>query len=124
MERVLSSFQHRFVQGFTGRQPRRRVKGIWEYPPLEAAMEEAGFKEIRVYITRKKNTVAQYISMRTIMDLLGQSVQRLISWVSWMWWDHEGIHMEGTKEVSVADLKREEEKCGVGAVQEETPDLN
>ena len=123
MERGLRSFQNMVVQRLTGRKTRRKVKGRWEYPPLEAAMEEAGFEEIRVYINRKKNTVAQYISMRTIMDLLGQSVQRLISWVSWMWRGHEGIHMEGTKEISVADLEREEEKCGSGVTQGETPGL-
>ena len=36
--------------------------GIWEYPPLVAAMEDAGFGDIGVYITRRQNMGAQYIA--------------------------------------------------------------
>ena len=34
MESALDSFQHRFVQRITGRQPRRQGDVSWEYPPL------------------------------------------------------------------------------------------
>ena len=34
MEWDLGSFQHRVVQQLTGRQPRRRGGGSWEYPTL------------------------------------------------------------------------------------------
>ena len=84
---------------------------------MVTAMEEAGFKDIRVYITRRKNTASQYIATRTIMDLFERSVQRLIYWVSRRWWDHEGIYLEGAKERPAADSKREEDKCGAGAAQ-------
>ena len=87
-------------------------------------MEEAGFEEIRVYIMRRKNTVVQYIVTRPIMDLCERSVLRLRYWVSWRWWDHEGIYLEGTKEISATDLEGEEEKYGEGAAQEEKPILN
>ena len=46
----------------------RRGRG-WKYPLLAAAIEEAGFKEIGVYITRRQNTVAQYIVTQQILDL-------------------------------------------------------
>ena len=41
----------------------------WKYPLLAAAIEEAGFKEIGFYITRRQNTVAQYIVTQPILDL-------------------------------------------------------
>ena len=42
-------------------------------------MEEAGFEEIRVFITRRKNTVVEYFATLLILDLYERSVQRLIS---------------------------------------------
>ena len=44
MERALESFQHRVARRITRKQPRKRVDGRWEYPPLEEALGEAGFK--------------------------------------------------------------------------------
>ena len=52
MERDLGSFQHRVAQQITGRQPRRREEGGWDYPPLAIAMYDAGFEEIGVYILK------------------------------------------------------------------------
>ena len=97
MERALGSFQHRVVQWITGRQPRRQRERGWEYPPLTAAMEEAGFEEIRVYIKTRQNTVAPYIARRPILDLCEQSVRRLGAWVSWRWWEQEGIDLGGER---------------------------
>ena len=62
MERALSSFQHRVMKRLTVRHPRRQGDGGWEYPPLAAAISEAGFEEIGTYVTRRQNTVAQYIT--------------------------------------------------------------
>ena len=74
MERALRIFQNRVARRLTRRQRRLRGKGSWEYPPLEVAMEEVGFDEIRVYVTRRQNTVVQYIVTRKIMDLYEKSV--------------------------------------------------
>ena len=41
MERVLSSFQHRVVRRLTGRHPRGKGGGSWEYPSLEEVMGES-----------------------------------------------------------------------------------
>ena len=68
MERDLVSFQYRVARQITGRQPMRREEGGWEYPPLAAAMEEAGFEEIGVYIKKRQNMVAQYTATRPILD--------------------------------------------------------
>ena len=69
-------------------------EGIWEYPPLVAAIEEAGFEDIGVYITRRQNTVLQYIATRPILDLCERSVRRTVYWVSRQWWEKEGIGLE------------------------------
>ena len=74
MERALGSFQHRVTQRITGRYPRRQGEGSWDYPPLATGMEEAGSKEIRIYILNNQNKVTQYISMRPILDLCERSV--------------------------------------------------
>ena len=44
-------------------------------PPLAAAMEEAGFEEIGVYIKKRQNRVAQYNATRSILDLCERSVR-------------------------------------------------
>ena len=69
MERALDSFQHRAVRRITGKQPQRQAGGSWEYPPLAEAMGEADFEEIRKSVTRRQNTVAQYIVTRPILYL-------------------------------------------------------
>ena len=48
MGQYLGSFQPRFVQRITGRQPRRQEEGGWYYPPMEIAMKEAEFEDIKV----------------------------------------------------------------------------
>ena len=83
-------------------------------------MEEAGFEGIGVYITRRQNTVAQYIETRPILDLCEQSVWRLGAWVSWRWWYQEGIDLEGGSDRAVAALDGQKDKCGEEASQEDT----
>ena len=61
----------------------RRVSGSWEYLLLEEAMVESIIEEIRAYVMRRQNTVAQYIATRLILDLCERSVWRPGVWVSW-----------------------------------------
>ena len=44
--------------------------------PLEEAMREAGLEDVEAYVLMRQNTVAQYIAMRTILDLCKEVVQR------------------------------------------------
>ena len=69
MERALSAFIHEAARRLTGRQMRRGGDGKWHYPSLEGAMKEAGLTDARTSIQRRQNTVAQYISMRPLLDL-------------------------------------------------------
>ena len=61
-------------------------------------MREAGFEWIRKSITRRKNTVTQYIATRPILDLFEQATQRRGARVSWRWCEQEGIDLEAAKE--------------------------
>ena len=111
IERALSSFQHRVARRITGRHPRRRGDGSWEYPSLEEALVESGFEGIRKYITRRQNTVAQYIATRLILDLCERSVMSPGARVYRRWWEQAGLDLEGAKKkaaVAAAELDREE----------------
>ena len=98
MERDLDSFEHRVAQRITGIQPRRWGGVIWAYPQLEEAMGEAGFEGIRKSVTRRQNTVAQYISTQPILDLCERSTRWPVDRVSRKWWEQAGIDLEGAKE--------------------------
>ena len=97
MEQALHSFKHRVARRLTGSHLKRRGDGSWAYPPLEEAMEETGFEGIRKFITRRQDTVAQYIATRPILDLYEQSVRRPGARVSRRWWEQAGIDVEGAK---------------------------
>ena len=58
-------------------------------------MEEAGFEEIRIYITRRHSTVVQYIVTRPILEICERSVRRSGSWASRMWWYRRGLNQRG-----------------------------
>ena len=84
-------------------------------------MEESGFKEIGAYVTRRHNRVAQYIVTRPILDLCERSVWRTGLWVSWRWWEQEGLDLEGEKERAATESDGEEEQFKEeGMEQEET----
>ena len=98
MERSLYIFQHRVAQGITGRQPRRRGGGSWEYPPLYEAIGEAGFEGIIKSVTKRHNMVAQYIATQPILDLCERATHRPGVRVFRRWWEQAGINLEGGKE--------------------------
>ena len=87
MEQALDSCKNRITRRITGRQPMRRRGESWAYPTLDEAMGKAGLEGIRKSVTRRKNTVAQYIEMRPILDLCEQSTRRPVARVSrqWQW---------------------------------------
>ena len=45
-------------------------------------MGEAGFEEMREYVLKRHNTVAQYISARPFLDLCEEKVRRSRVWVA------------------------------------------
>ena len=61
-------------------------------------MREAGFEGIRKTVTRRQNTVAQYIATRPILDLCERAMQRAGERLSRRWWEKEGIDLKAAKE--------------------------
>ena len=74
--RVLGRFHHRVAHRLTGRKPRQGRDGVLVYPSLEDAMAEAGLQEVETYVSRRQNTVTQFIATRPIMDLCLATEQR------------------------------------------------
>ena len=60
-------------------------------------MGETGFEGIRKSVTRRQNTVAQYIATRPILDLCEKYARRQGVRVSRWWWEQAGIDLEGAK---------------------------
>ena len=52
-----------------GGKPRRGRYGIWIYPTLDYAIAEVGLQEVGAYVSRRQNTVAQFIDTSNTMDL-------------------------------------------------------
>ena len=50
-------------------------------------MAEAGFKEVETYVSRRQNTVAQFIATRPIIELCLEMEWRSGSRVTNQWWD-------------------------------------
>ena len=108
IERTLDSFIHEAARWITGRQPRRGWDGKCSYPSLEGAMREAGFKDIRTSITNRQNTVAQYISMRPLLELCEGAKHIGGERVARRWWDQKGINWDTEKaRVAKVDLESE-----------------
>ena len=108
MEKALDSFQSRVARKITGRKPRQKKDGIWEYPPLAGALREAGMVGIRISITRRQNNVAQYIVTRPILDLCDQATRRPGALVSQRWWEQAGIDLEMARKQAAVSATRSE----------------
>ena len=67
--RLMGGFHHRVASRLKGRQYCRGRDGGWLYPILEEAMAKSGLQKVMAYISRRQNTVAQFIATMPIMDL-------------------------------------------------------
>ena len=108
MERALDIFRSRVARRITGKHPRRRTDGSWDYPPLAEALGEAGLEGLRKSTTRRQNTVAQYIATRTVMGLCERATRRPGSMMSWRWWEQDRIDLEGAKKRAAETTMRSE----------------
>ena len=87
-------------------------------------MGEAGFEGIRKSITRRQNTVAQYIAMRPILELCERDTRRPGSRVSRRWWEQAGDDLEGAKKraaeaATVSESESDSESnAGLGGEEE------
>ena len=60
-------------------------------------MLEAGLQEVETNVSHHKNTVAQYIITRPIMDLCMAEERRPGTRVSRRWWEKERLELEGMR---------------------------
>ena len=67
-----------------------------------------------MYITHRKNMVAQYIEMRTISDLCEEVKQSMGMQVSNRWWYQEGINLERERAAASMAEDTEEEEGAAG----------
>ena len=69
MGTALGRFQTQVARRLTGQIPQSRPGGMWKYTSAAAAREAAGFLKMEEYFRRGQNTVAQYISTQSLLDL-------------------------------------------------------
>ena len=60
-------------------------------------MKEAGLTDVRTYINRRQNTVAQYIDTQPLLDLCEGETHREGARVTLRWWAQSGIDWEKAK---------------------------
>ena len=106
MEKALDSYQYRVASSITGRQPRQKKDGSWDYPPLEGALREAGMVGIHTYITQRQNTFAQYIATRPILYLCKKATWMPGDQVYRWWWEQAGIDLEGASKRAAESTTR------------------
>ena len=123
MEKALDRFQSRVARRLTGKHPWRRKDGSCDYPPLEEALGGAGIEGIRKSVTRRQNTVAQYIATQPIMELCERATLRPGVRVSWRCWEQEGIDLERSKKRAAEIATRSEPDSEEEADVESNGDL-
>ena len=69
LEKSLKGFHHRAVRQMAGMGPKHQRDGTLVYPPIGVDLSTVVLEEIGVYISRRQNTVAQYIATRPITEL-------------------------------------------------------
>ena len=102
LEKALEGFRHLAAGLMAGMGPKRHPERTWLYPPIGAALAMVELEEIRVYITRLQNTVAQYISTRPIMDLYLAAEQKWGIRLSRRLWEHPTLDTIGIRAGQVA----------------------
>ena len=60
-------------------------------------MEEAGLQEVETYLSRRRNTLAQYIATRPIIDLWLAKNWRPGPRLAMQWWEQEVLYLEGMR---------------------------
>ena len=77
-------------------------------------MVEAGLQEVETYVSRRQNTVAQYIETNPITELYLAAKRRPGTRVSIWWWEQEGLDLEEMRTAAqeAEQMEGEEETDG------------
>ena len=73
-------FHHSVTGRILGNNTWRQMEGTWDYPPLVGVIRVTGIEEIKMYISRQKNTMAQYIATHSILDICLDTERRPVLW--------------------------------------------
>ena len=85
-----------------GMGPKRHPGGTWVHPPIGAVQAMMGLEKIGVYIARRKNTVAQYIANRPIMEFCLVAERKPVMHLSRQWWEQIALDIMGIRAGHVA----------------------
>ena len=110
--RVMGGLQDQVARWLTGRLPRQRLDGRWEYTLEEVAREDAGFELMETYIQQMQNTVTDYIATRPILDLCKAAERKRGTWVGIRWWEQEGLELAGERETTAAAAEVDDDGLG------------
>ena len=77
-----------------------------------------GIEGVRKSITRRQNTVSQYIATQPILDLCKRATQRPGAQVPRRWWEQAGIDLEGGEETGGGVNNEIGDRVGGGVGQE------
>ena len=93
LEKDLEEFLRQVVWKMEGVEPKFQWDGTWVYPPIGKVLATVGLDDIRVYIARRQNTVAQYIVNCPIMDLCLVAEQDTGLRFSRQWWEQPTLNI-------------------------------
>ena len=99
--------QTQVARRLTVELPRRTTEGTWKYNSATAAREAAGFLTMEEYVRRLQNTVTQYISTRSLLDMCEGSERDPGARVRMRWREQEVIYLSGEREAAVAVVEEE-----------------
>ena len=77
----------------------------------------AGFLTVEEYVRRCQNTVAQYFTMGSLLDLFEGSERAPGVRVGIRWWEQAGIDLEGAREKAAAVAEEEVERSYGGDIE-------
>ena len=58
-------------------------------------MRTVGMEEMKTYISRRQNTVTQYIATQDILELCLEAKHRPLLRLPKRWWEQEGFNLTG-----------------------------
>ena len=79
----------------------------WKYTSTAAAREAAGISTMEEQVKRRQNTVAQYISTQSLLDLCEGSDRDPRARVGMQCWEQAIIDLAGAQEAAVAAAEEE-----------------
>ena len=78
--------------------PRKGHGGVWEYPPVEASLKEAGLKTVEEFIRLRRNTIAMWVVNRPIYEACKGGERKRGTSARQFWWE-QPMGLESAEEL-------------------------